>query len=149
MFVKLLESSPKGTYKGIIPVDFAGRAVDLEKFRALADEFNLWIIEDSCHAPGGFFTDSSGNKQVCGNGKFADLSIFSFHPVKHIASGEGGMITTDDKDLYEKLLQLRTHGIVKSDEKYKNSLEFAAGSSASGIPRHLSRMVHGNAGFRL
>ncbi len=126
---ELLENAPKGTFKGIIPVDFAGRAVDLEKFRALADEFNLWIIEDSCHAPGGFFTDSLGNKQVCGNGKFADLSIFSFHPVKHIASGEGGMITTDDKGLYEKLLQLRTHGIVKDEEKYLNSIEFAVGSS--------------------
>ncbi|MCC8358757.1 UDP-4-amino-4,6-dideoxy-N-acetyl-beta-L-altrosamine transaminase [Salinimicrobium sediminilitoris] len=128
---KLLEFSPKGTYKGIIPVDFAGRAVDLEKYRSLADEYNLWIIEDSCHAPGGFFTDSLGNKQVCGNGKFADLSIFSFHPVKHIASGEGGMITTDDKGLYEKLLQLRTHGIVKDDEKYQNSVEFAQGTEKS------------------
>jgi UDP-4-amino-4,6-dideoxy-N-acetyl-beta-L-altrosamine transaminase len=131
---KLLESSPKGTYKGIIPVDFAGRAIDLEAFRKLADEHGLWIIEDSCHAPGGYFEDSNGQKQICGNGKFADLSIFSFHPVKHIASGEGGMITTDDKDLYEKLLQLRTHGIVKSDDKYKNSIEFAVGSAASGTP---------------
>ena len=50
----LLEAAPENTYAGIIPVDFAGRGVNLEKFRALADEFNLWIIEDSCHAPGGF-----------------------------------------------------------------------------------------------
>ncbi|MDT0689808.1 UDP-4-amino-4,6-dideoxy-N-acetyl-beta-L-altrosamine transaminase [Salegentibacter sp. F188] len=126
---ELLENAPKGTYKGIIPVDFAGRAVNLEAFRKLADEHGLWIIEDSCHAPGGYFEDSKGNKQICGNGKFAELSIFSFHPVKHIASGEGGMITTDDEELYEKLLQLRTHGIVKGDEKYQNSIEFATGSS--------------------
>lgn len=125
----LLEKAPKGTYKGIIPVDFAGRAVDLEDFQELAREFDLWIIEDSCHAPGGYFMDSEGNEQVCGNGKFADLSIFSFHPVKHIASGEGGMVTTDSKDLYKQLLQLRTHGIVKDDSQYKNSLEFAIGSS--------------------
>jgi UDP-4-amino-4,6-dideoxy-N-acetyl-beta-L-altrosamine transaminase len=124
---ELLEASPKGTYSGIIPVDFAGRAVDMEAFRALADEFNLWIIEDSCHAPGGYFKDSQGNKQICGNGKFADLSIFSFHPVKHIASGEGGMITTNDYDAYQKLLQLRTHGIVKDDKKFKNSPAFAIG----------------------
>ncbi|GHA30205.1 UDP-4-amino-4,6-dideoxy-N-acetyl-beta-L-altrosamine transaminase [Salinimicrobium marinum] len=130
---ELLENSPKGTYKGIIPVDFAGRAVDLEAFRKLADEHGLWIIEDSCHAPGGYFEDSKGNKQICGNGKFAELSIFSFHPVKHIASGEGGMITTDSEKLYEKLLQLRTHGIVKSDEKYQNSIEFAEGSSVMSI----------------
>jgi UDP-4-amino-4,6-dideoxy-N-acetyl-beta-L-altrosamine transaminase len=136
---ELLKASPKGTYKGIIPVDFAGRAVDLEAFRKLADEYGLWIIEDSCHAPGGYFVDSTGEKQICGNGKFAELSIFSFHPVKHIASGEGGMITTDDEELYEKLLQLRTHGIVKGDEKYQNSIEFAVGSStATGKPDVMS-----------
>lgn len=126
---KLLESSAKGTFKGIIPVDFAGRAVDLEAFRELADEYGLWIIEDSCHAPGGFFTDSNDTKQLCGNGNFADLAIFSFHPVKHIATGEGGMITTNDKALYEKLLRLRTHGITKNEDEYKNSLEFANGTS--------------------
>lgn len=124
---ELLEASPKGTYKGIIPVDFAGRSVDMEAFRKLADEHDLWIIEDSCHAPGGYFIDSEGDQQICGNGKFADLSIFSFHPVKHIASGEGGMITTNDQVLYEKLLQLRTHGIIKDDKRYKNSPEFAIG----------------------
>ena len=124
---KLLEESPIGTYQGIIPVDFAGRAVDLEKFRKLADEYNLWIIEDSCHAPGGCFIDEKGNEQNCGNGNFADLAIFSFHPVKHIASGEGGMITTNNEELYQKLLMLRTHGIVKSNELYTNSIEFAGG----------------------
>lgn len=123
----LLESAPKGTYQGIIPVDFAGRAVDLEKFKALADEYGLWIIQDSCHSPGGHFTDSQAVQHRCGNGKFADLSIFSFHPVKHIAAGEGGMITTNNKELYQKLLILRTHGIVKSDALYTNSVEFAGG----------------------
>ena len=123
----ILEASPMGTYQGIIPVDFAGRAVDLEKFRKLADEYNLWIIEDSCHAPGGCFIDEKGNEQNCGNGNFADLAIFSFHPVKHIASGEGGMITTNNEELYQKLLMLRTHGIVKSNELYTNSFEFAGG----------------------
>ena len=123
----LLEKSPKGTYTGIIPVDFAGRAVDLEAFRKLADEYGLWIIEDSCHAPGGGFKDSNGSRQKCGNGNYADLSIFSFHPVKHIASGEGGMITTNHEELYHKLLQLRTHGITKNEEEFKNSIELATG----------------------
>ena len=124
----LLEASPKGTYAGIIPVDFAGRAVNLEEFRELANEYDLWIIEDACHAPGGFFIDSKGNEQWCGNGQFADLAIFSFHPVKHIASGEGGMITTNDENLYNSLLRLRTHGIVKNDDLYTNSFEFAGGT---------------------
>jgi hypothetical protein len=123
----LLESAPQGTYQGIIPVDFAGRAVDLEAFRSLANEYNLWIIEDSCHAPGGYFIDSLGSQQNCGNGNFADLAIFSFHPVKHIACGEGGMITTNDKALYEKLLRLRTHGITRDVDLFKNSVELAGG----------------------
>lgn len=123
----LLEASPKGNYKGIIPVDFAGRGINLEEFRRLADEYDLWIIEDACHAPGGYFTDRKYTKQNCGNGNFADLSIFSFHPVKHIACGEGGMITTNNKDLYESLLRLRTHGITRKVDEFKNSIGFAAG----------------------
>jgi UDP-4-amino-4,6-dideoxy-N-acetyl-beta-L-altrosamine transaminase len=113
---EILESSPKGSYQGIIPVDFAGYPVDLEKLRKLADEYGLWIIEDACHAPGGYVIDSAGIKQYCGNGKYAELSIFSFHPVKHITTGEGGMITTNDKNLYQKLLMLRSHGITKNPD---------------------------------
>jgi UDP-4-amino-4,6-dideoxy-N-acetyl-beta-L-altrosamine transaminase len=131
-FKKLLDSAPKGTYKGIIPVDFAGRAVDLEGFRKLANDYNLWIIEDSCHAPGGYFIDSKGDIQKCGNGNFADLAIFSFHPVKHIACGEGGMITTNNENLYKKLMRLRTHGITKNESEYINSPEFACGQETDG-----------------
>jgi UDP-4-amino-4,6-dideoxy-N-acetyl-beta-L-altrosamine transaminase len=126
---KILENSPKGTFKGIIVVDFAGRTVDLEAYKKLADEHKLWIIEDACHAPGGYFKDSIGSIQQCGNSNFADLAIFSFHPVKHIACGEGGMLTTNNEHLYKKLLQLRTHGIIKSDDLYINSIDFAGGSN--------------------
>jgi UDP-4-amino-4,6-dideoxy-N-acetyl-beta-L-altrosamine transaminase len=133
---KLLNKSPKGTYAGIIPVDFAGRPVNLEAFRSLADEHNLWIIEDSCHAPGGFFVDSKGTDQLCGNGKFADLSIFSFHPVKHIACGEGGMITTDNKELYRRLLRLRTHGISKDPGEFVNDLRWASGNASENVSRY-------------
>jgi len=108
---QILKLSKKGVYKGIVPVDFSGRAVNMETIRNLADEFGLWIIEDACHAPGGFFIDSKGQPQHCGNGRYADLAIFSFHPVKHIAAGEGGMITTNNSVLAEKLKNLRTHGI--------------------------------------
>lgn len=128
---KLLESSPKGTYKGIITVDFAGRAADLETLRRLADEFGLWIIEDACHAPGGSFMDSTGTRQNCGNGNFADLAIFSFHPVKHIACGEGGMITTNNGQLYKKLLLLRTHGIMREVSSFENTMQFAAGGDTT------------------
>jgi len=131
---KLLEASSKGTYKGIIPVDFAGRSVDLEKFKKLADDYDLFIIEDACHAPGGYFTDEKKVKQNCGNGKNADLAIFSFHPVKHIACGEGGMITTNDEKLYKKLLKLRTHGITREIAEFQNTSEFAAGAPSENYP---------------
>ena len=114
---KLIESKPKGFFKGIIPVDFAGLPIDLEAFRKLADANELWIIEDACHAPGGYFTDSKGIKQNCGNGNYADMAVFSFHPVKHIACGEGGMITTNSEEFYNKLLMSRTHGITKENMK--------------------------------
>jgi UDP-4-amino-4,6-dideoxy-N-acetyl-beta-L-altrosamine transaminase len=133
---QLLESSPKGTYQGIIPVDFAGRAVKLEEFRNLADEFGLWIIEDACHAPGGYFIDNENQKQNCGNSNFADLAIFSFHAVKHIACGEGGMITTNNKELYNKLLKLRTHGITKANDEFVNDLKWAQGSENTSIEDH-------------
>lgn len=126
---KLLKSSPKDTFKGIIPVDFAGRSVNLERCKKLADEFGLWIIEDACHAPGANFIDSKGSAQKSGNGNFADLAIFSFHPVKHIATGEGGMITTNDEKLYNKLLSLRTHGITKNQLNFKNSIFQAGGNN--------------------
>ena len=116
-----LASSPKGTYCGIIPVDFAGAPVQMDAFRALADEYDLWILEDSCHAPGGFFFDATNKKQYCGNGNYADSAIFSFHPVKHIACGEGGMITTNDESLYKRLLKLRTHGITKNPDELKEN----------------------------
>lgn len=128
---KLLLDSPKGTFKGIIPVDFAGRAVNMEQVKTLAEEFGLWIIEDACHAPGGYFKDSQSIEQRCGNGNYADLAIFSFHPVKHIATGEGGMITTNSRELYDKLLKLRTHGITRSEDEFQNSPDFANGQSSS------------------
>jgi UDP-4-amino-4,6-dideoxy-N-acetyl-beta-L-altrosamine transaminase len=125
---KLLNNSPKGTYKGIVPVDFAGRAVDLERCKKIAEKYGLWIIEDACHAPGASFVDSKGEQQKAGNGNFADLAIFSFHPVKHIATGEGGMITTNDEKLYKQLLSLRSHGITRDAAAFTNSIEQAGGS---------------------
>lgn len=124
----LLKNSPAGTYKGIIPVDFAGRPVNLERLKKITNEYGLWIIEDACHAPGASFADSKGEFQKSGNGKFADLAIFSFHPVKHIATGEGGMITTDSEVLYNKLLSLRSHGITRDQSRFQNSILQAGGS---------------------
>ncbi|MBQ0088652.1 MAG: UDP-4-amino-4,6-dideoxy-N-acetyl-beta-L-altrosamine transaminase [Prevotellaceae bacterium] len=109
----ILKASPKGTYKAVVPVDFAGYPVDEERLRNLADEYGFAIVVDACHAPGGSFIDSKGEKQMVGNCKYADLTCFSFHPVKHIATGEGGAVTTNNKELYGKVALYRTHGITK------------------------------------
>lgn len=101
---KLLESNPRGTFSGVIPVDYTGLPLDHERLKQISQKHDLWIIEDACHALG---------SKNCGNGQYADLTIFSFHPVKHLTTGEGGMITTNNKTLFEKLKKLRTHGITK------------------------------------
>lgn len=122
-----LKQASAGKYRGIIVVDFAGKVVDLEHVKRIANEYNLWIIEDACHAPGGFFIDSVNQKQFAGNCAFADIAIFSFHPVKHIATGEGGMITTNDIDIYHRLIKLRTHGITRDVDLFQNSKKMAIG----------------------
>ncbi len=109
---KLAAAKPN-TYVGVIPVDFTGLPVNTEKLSTIADKYNLWIIEDACHAPGGYFINSDEKKISCGSNKYTDLTCFSLHPVKHIAAGEGGIITTNNKEHYKKLLRLRTHGITK------------------------------------
>ncbi len=118
----ILKKSAKGAYKGIIPVDFAGLPVNLEEVKFLAGKYGVEaVIEDACHAPGAAFMDYQGGWQNCGNSVYADLAIFSFHPVKHIASGEGGMVTTNDERVYNKMLMLRSHGITKDPELLHDS----------------------------
>ncbi len=113
----ILKFSPKGTYKAVVPVDFAGYPIDEERLHHLAEEYGFATVIDCCHAPGGSWTDSKGEKQMIGNCKYADMSVFSFHPVKHIAAGEGGCITTNRKDLYDKVALYRTHGITKDPSR--------------------------------
>lgn len=92
--------------KAIIYVDYAGQPCEIEEIREIASEHSLFLMEDACHALG---AEYKGKK----TGNFADMTIFSFHPVKHITTGEGGAITTNNSDFYEKLKLLRNHGIDK------------------------------------
>lgn len=112
----MLKQAKPNTYAGIIPVSLAGYPVNLERMRMLADAYDLWILHDACHAPGAAFLDSQGVWQRVGNGVFEQASTFSLHPAKHIAAGEGGVITTRSQAMYEKLCLLRTHGINKRPE---------------------------------
>lgn len=90
--------------KAVIPVDYAGHPADLDPIRDLAKEKNLIIIEDACHALGAKYK----GRQV---GGICDMTVFSFHPVKHITTGEGGMVTTNDEEIAAKLRLFRNHGI--------------------------------------
>lgn len=113
----ILEVAPKGTYQGIITVDFAGYPNNMEKLREIADKYGCWVIEDACHAPGGYFVNSKGEKCYCGDCRYSDATIFSFHPVKHITTGEGGMLVTNRKDVYDDASLNRTHGITHDPEQ--------------------------------
>ncbi len=116
---KKLKSKEKNYYQGVIPVQFSGQCVNLERLRSICDEYGLWIIEDACHSVGGYFKDSNGDNSMSGSGYYADVSVFSFHPVKHLACGEGGMITTNNEEIYKKLLKFRSHGCTSNiDDMY-------------------------------
>ncbi len=97
--------------KAIIPVHFAGHPCDMEEIRKIAKARRLMIIEDAAHALG---AEYKGDKT--GSSKYSDMTIFSFHPVKSITTGEGGAILTNRKDIYENLVMLRNHGITKDKE---------------------------------
>jgi dTDP-4-amino-4,6-dideoxygalactose transaminase len=92
----------------VVPVHFAGQSCEMAAIAGLAKRFGFKIIEDASHAIGGRYRDKS-----IGNCAFSDMTIFSFHPVKIITTGEGGMIVTNRRDLYEKLIRLRSHGITR------------------------------------
>lgn len=94
--------------KAIIPVDFTGQPVDIDRIMEIAKENNLIVIEDGAHSLGADYK----NRKV---GSTADMTMFSFHPVKPITTGEGGMIVTNNKDFYEKLILFRGHGIQQTD----------------------------------
>jgi UDP-4-amino-4,6-dideoxy-N-acetyl-beta-L-altrosamine transaminase len=114
---KVLAASPKGTYKGMVLVDFAGYPHNMEEYRKVADEYGMWILEDACHAPGAYFVDSMGEKVYAGSCKYSDITVFSFHPVKHITTGEGGMACTNNPEFFEKMALYRTHGITHDASK--------------------------------
>lgn len=90
--------------KAIVAVDFAGQPCDYDRLRHIADEYNLTLISDACHSLG---AEYKGRKV----GTLADFTVFSFHPVKHITTGEGGMIVTRDRQIADKLRSFRNHGI--------------------------------------
>jgi len=116
---KLTELLQEGLQiSAIVPVHFAGQSCNMSALKELASKYNFKIIEDAAHALGGQHEDGS----KVGSCKFSDLTVFSMHPVKSITSGEGGIITTNNKEIYVKLLRLRSHGINKLDDRFVNQI---------------------------
>jgi perosamine synthetase len=110
----------------ISPVHFSGLPCDMVSIKRIADDAGAVIVEDAAHALGSLYDDGS----VVGNCKYSLMTVFSFHPVKSITTGEGGVITTNDEEIYRKLLRLRSHGINKKTDSFMG-LE---ASQTGGIP---------------
>lgn len=114
--VKLEEAKIKNKLpKVIVPVHLSGQSCDMKPIRELADEYNFFVIEDASHAIGGRYADNS-----VGSCQYSDITVFSFHPVKIITTGEGGVAVTNNPDLAAKLSLLRSHGITRD----KNSMQY-------------------------
>lgn len=112
--VKDIEPRVTPQAKAIVPVHYTGLPCEMEKIYDIAKLHNLTVIEDACHALGAKYKDT-----VIGDCTYSDMTVFSFHPVKHITTGEGGMITTNSESLYQKLIRLRSHGITRDSHSFK------------------------------
>lgn len=97
--------------KIVIPVHLAGQSCDMEAIKALADEYGFKIIEDASHATGADYKNTK-----VGSCCYSDMTVFSFHPVKIVTTGEGGIVLTNNKELYEKLKLYRSHGITRDSD---------------------------------
>ena len=105
-----------GNVKAIIGIDYAGHPCDWKALREIADKYDLQLVNDNCHALGATYLN---DKQYAV--KYADLVIQSYHPVKHLTTGEGGAILTNNSDLDEKVRRLRTHGMTKDPNLMENN----------------------------
>ncbi len=106
--------------KVLVPVDFGGTPADLPAVRAIADKVGAIVIEDAAHSLGATYTHQ-GTTYRAASGVHAQMAILSFHPVKHLTTGEGGAITTNDEALFRELMDLRTHGITKDPKKLQKN----------------------------
>lgn len=105
----------------IVPVDLSGSVSALEAVQAVAKASGAVVIEDAAHSLGATYTASNGEVLKAASCRHSQMAILSFHPVKHITTGEGGAITTNDQGAYQTLLELRTHGITKDPAKLKHN----------------------------
>jgi perosamine synthetase len=108
-----VEAAITSRTKAVIAVDYAGHPADYDRLRAITERHGIALVADACHSPGGSYK----GRPV---GSLADLNAFSFHPVKHIATGEGGMVTTENPQLAERMRRFRNHGITTDHRQREN-----------------------------
>ena len=101
----------------IVPVHYSGHPADMEAIHAVARKRGIFVVEDACHALGAEYRDKRGRWIQVGSCAHSDMTVLSFHPVKHITTGEGGAVTTNDARFYERLLLFRSHGITRNISK--------------------------------
>jgi len=106
-----LDKAPANKIKAIFPLHFAGHPAEMERIWNIAQTQGLKIIEDACHALGARYTTQDGHVVSVGSCRHSHMTVFSFHPVKHITLGEGGAITTNDESTYDRLRKFRNHGM--------------------------------------
>ena len=126
---QVLENVKDKKVKGVAPVHLAGQTENLAEIHHIADQSGFHVIEDACHALGTQYDDGKYQYQI-GCCQHSDAAIFSFHPVKTIAMGEGGAVVTHNKDLYQRVLQLRNHGMTCDREAF---LHLDRATSSKGL----------------
>ena len=126
-----LEQGPKQGVRTAVPVHFAGQCASPETLFAIAREHGLTLVEDACHALGTTYECADGRQATVGSCRHSDMTVFSFHPVKSIAMGEGGAVTTNDDELYDRMKTFRSNGIVRDPARFVNAADAFA---ASGQP---------------
>ena len=125
---RLLEKDREHTIKAVIPVHFAGQPANLPAIYEMARQHGARVVDDACHAIGATY-EHNGQSYHLGGNPHSDLTVFSFHPVKHVAMGEGGAVVTDHDELAERLRLFRNHGIERS-----GFVNIDMAFSADGIP---------------
>lgn len=111
----------------VFPVHLTGQCSDPEALCEVAREHDLKVIEDACHSLGSSYVTASGSTHRVGACRHSDMTLFSLHPVKTIAMGEGGVVTTNNPELHERLLRMRNHGLVRDPEAFQETAQAFAG----------------------